>query len=278
MKRLSLILLVMSIISACQSRAPSADLVATAIEETAIMKQTMEPPTATWTEAPTQTATTTLTSIASPEPTATLSLHPIQLYDDFSSYQVNWLNCEVCEYKNDALYIGPYPVSGAYQAHFAICQECGLVTYYRISVVATFEEGVSTRGYGLLLRYTEDYVITVEITPWQTVDVWKYDLSSQTYECLDWKGSGAVKAGAQSNRIEVYVSESGQGRTDISVSINYKNILIIWGQPKDQSPVGLTVFGHAQEVSFDDFVFEEFEPYGDPIELEDFDFDMPSGG
>jgi hypothetical protein len=276
MKRLSLILLVMSFVSACQTRTPSADMVATAIEETAIMKQTLEPPTATWTEAPTQTATTAMTATASPSPTATLSLHPIQLYDDFSSYTINWLACEVCEYKNGALYIGPYPVSGARQPHFAVCQECGLVTYYRMSVVATYQDGPTDRGYGLLLRSTDDYMIILEIYSWQIVGLLKLDLHSNQLEVLDASWSGAVKAGASPNHIEVYVTESQQRRTDISVSINGKVVFIVWGQPKDQSEVGLMVSGHALEVSFDDFEFEEYKPYGDPIELED--IDMPSGG
>ncbi len=240
------------------------------------MQQTLEPPTATWTEAPTQTATTTLTSTASPEPTATLSLHPIQIYDDFSSYGINWLICEECMYKNDALYMGPWPSSGAYIQHFAICQDCGLVTYYYMSVIATYEDGPSERGYGLLLRLTDEYAITLEITPLQTVAVWKLDLETGAFDLLDGRWSGAVKAGAQTNHIEVYVTESSQGRTDISVSVNGKNVFIVWGQPKDQSPVGLTLWGHALEVQFDDFIFDEYEPYGDPIELED--FDRPSGG
>ena len=276
MKRFSLIILVMSIVSACQARAPSADMVATAIEETAIMKQTLEPLTATMTETPTQTATTTLTSTASPEPTATLSLHPIQLYDDFSSYGVTWLNCEVCEYKNDAFYICPYPVSGAFKSHPVVCQECGKVTYYRMSVVATFQDGQSDRGYGLLLRWADDYITTLEILPWQIVYIYKLDFNSNTWEILDGRWSGAIKAGTSPNKLEVYVTESQQGRTDISVSINGKVVFIVWGQPKDQTEVGLVVTGHALEVSFDDFEFEEYQPYGDPIELDD--LDRPSGG
>ncbi len=266
-----LILLILSSVAACEKSGPSADSVATAIQATEFMKQTLYPATSTATEAPpTETPTITLS------PTATLEPHPIKLHDDFSSELINWLMCEECIYKNDALYMGPWPSSGAYIQHFAVCQDCGLVTYYYMSVIATYEDGPSERGYGLLLRLTDEYAITLEITPLQTVAVWKLDFETGAFDLLDGRWSGAVKAGVQTNHIEVYVTESSQGRADISVSVNGKNVFIVWGQPKDQSPVGLTLWGHALEVQFDDFIFEEYEPYGDPIELED--FDRPSGG
>lgn len=127
----------------------------------------------------------------------------------------------------------------------------------------------------MILRSTDDYFITLEIIPWQIVRAFKYHYDSNRWEFLDGRWAGAVKSGTSPNRIEVFVTQSQQRRTDIAVSINGKNVFIIWGQPKDQSPVGLMLFGHALEVSFDDFEFEEYEPYGDPIELED--FDRPSG-
>ncbi len=278
MKRNLILTIILLGLVACQSRAPSADEIATAIEATAIMKQTLEPATSTPTDAPTETPTITLTKTPEPSPTATLSLHPIQLYEDFSSQEVEWLLCDVCEWKNDALYMGPYPTSGAYQPHYAVCAECGLVTYYRMSVVATYQDGPTDRGYGFLLRSTDDYIIILEIYSWQIVGLIKLDLHNgyvEDVEVLDASWSGAVNAGASPNHIEVYVTESQQRRTDISVSINGKNVFIVWGQPKDQSPVGLMLYGHALEVTFDDFEFEEYEPYGDPIELED--LDRPSG-
>lgn len=277
MKRSMMLLLsiLISLLAACQSRTPSADEVATAIEATTMMKKTLEPDTSTPTDAPSETPTITFTNTPAPSPTATESLHPIQIYEDFSSREVEWLACDVCEWKNDALYMGPYPASGAYQTHVAICKECGEVTYYRMAVVATYIDGPTDRGYGMILRWTDDYVITLEISPWQTVGAFKYEFDSDRWEILDGRWAGAVKAGTSPNRIEVFVTQSQQRRTDISVAINGKNVFIVWNEPKDQSPVGLMLFGHALEVSFDDFEFEEYEPYGDPIELED--LDRPSG-
>jgi hypothetical protein len=277
MKRSVMLLLAFNLlfIAACQSRTPSADQVATAIEATTIMKKTLEPATSTPTDAPSETPTITLTKTPAPSPTATESLHPIQLFEDFSSHQVEWLACDVCEWKNDALYMGPYPTSGAGQAHYAICEQCGQVTYYRMAVVATYIDGPTDRGYGLLLRGTDDYIITLEIYPWQLVFVYKLDRNSGQWEILDGRWAGAVKAGTSPNRIEVFVTQSQQRRTDISVAINGKTVFIVWNEPKDQSPIGLLVYGHALEVSFDNFEFEEYEPYGEPVELED--LNRPSG-
>jgi hypothetical protein len=172
--------------------------------------------------------------------------------------------------------MGPYPVSGAYLPHFAFCADCGSVTYYRMSVVTTYQDGPTDRGYGFVLRRTDDYIIVLEIYSWQIVGLLKVEIPSGQVEILDASWSGAVNASGANNHIEVFVTESQQGRTDISVSINGKVVFIVWGQPKDQSPVGLYVYGHALEVAFDYFEFEEYPPYGDPIDLED--IPRPSGG
>jgi hypothetical protein len=273
MKRWGLLILIACFLAACKAPTPSADSIATAIEATARMKQTLE--TSTPTETATEIATATLTATASPEPSPTLPLHPINIYEDFSSHQVSWLGCDVCEFKNNALYMGPYPTSNASQANFAICEECGEVTYYHMSVVATYVDGPTDRGYGFVLRLTDDYFTVLEIYSWQIVGLIKVDRHGEV-EVLDARFSGAINASGANNHIEVYVTESQQGRTDISVSINGKVVFIVWGEPKDQSPVGLYVYGHALEVSFDNFEFEEYRPYGDPIELDD--LPRPSGG
>jgi hypothetical protein len=178
----------------------------------------------------------------------------------------NWLNCEVCGWKNGALLLGPYPVSGAYLQQYTICGPCGWVTHYRASVDATYLEGPSERGYGLLLRLTDEYLTTLEITPWQTLNVWKQDIDSGEWTWINGMFTGAVKAGRSTNHIEVDVHGTQLGRSDISITINGSTVLVVFNQPADESPIGLTLYGHALQVRFENFEFEEYEPYGRPFQ------------
>jgi hypothetical protein len=183
--------------------------------------------------------------------------------DDFSQGLSAWLGCEVCDVKNGALLMGPYPIEGAYLQHNAICRLCGLARFYRMAVDVNFVEGVSDRGYGLLLRYTEEYMLTMEITPWQTVDVWKFDFETNEWEWINGRWSGLVRPGQQKNKIEVVVrptSSANRSDSDIFIKVNGSSAFVIFNQPTDYGMVGLTIFGHASEVSFDNFEFETEDP------------------
>ena len=226
-------------------------------------------PTATPSETPTLTATPTLTSTPTdtptpvpptdtPEPTATPG--PVMFEDDFSRLSPAWLDCEVCEIENGALLIGPYPASGAYLQHNILCANCGLVSNYRMAVDVAFKDGVSDRGYGFLIRLTEDYMLTLEITPWQTVVVWKYDFELGMWEGLNGRFSGLIRPNRQWNRIEVNIKEAAEPtRSDIFIDVNGRTVFVVYNQPADPGLVGFTLYGHAQEVLFDDFEFETEE-------------------
>ena len=201
------------------------------------------PPTAT--NAPTQTA---------PPPTP----GPLELEDDFSSDLGIW-DCELCEISNGTMTMGPYPVSGAGLQHVAYCDACGVVTTYSMSVDVTFKEGESDRGYGFMARETESYMLVYEITPWQTVGFWKADYEKREWEFINGQFSGTVRPGKQTNRIAIEVAENSSGRVDISLIVNGRTPLVIFNQPAEPGWVGLTLFGHAMGVTFDNFVFETEE-------------------
>lgn len=168
------------------------------------------------------------------------------------------------------MYMGPYPISGAYIQHYAICVACGQVTNYRMAVDVTYEDGPSERGFGFLLRLSEDYLVTFEITTWQTVDVWKLDINSNGWNWVNGVWSGYAKPGVITNHIEVEVTGAGTGKSNIALVINGKTVLVLFNQSIDQTPIGLTLYGHAIEVYFDNFEFEEYEPYGIPLDTNDY--------
>ncbi len=128
-----------------------------------------------------------------------------------------------------------------------------------MAVDASFADGVSDRGFGLLLRMTEEYMLTMEITPWQTVDVWRLDFETGNWEWVNGSFSGLVRPNQQRNRIETEIRPalSGGGMTsDIYIKVNGKTVFVVYNQPAEMGLVGLTLFGHSTEVIFDNFEFE----------------------
>lgn len=223
--------------------------------------QTPSPPLPSDTPEPTATKTST------PLPSPTSTPGPVIVVDDFSQDRDQWLDCDECNIRDGTLFMGPWGISGAEIPHFAYCYECGWVTNYRMAVDISFEEGRASRGFGFLVQDTEDYFITAEITTFQEVNVWKYYYDSGEWEWIKGLWTGAARPGYQTNRLEVEVADDGNGKSTISVSVNGKSVIVVFGQPAQETVVGFTLYGHAMTGKFDNFEFESREPYGEPIEL-----------
>jgi hypothetical protein len=140
-----------------------------------------------------------------------------------------------------------------------------------MAVDVLYEEGPSERGYGLLLKWNDEVMITVEVTPWQTLAVWQFDYANDEWSMLQGDLYGAVKPGRQVNRFEVEVIPSDvSGKATYAVGVNGKKQIILEGQSSSSGLVGLTLFGHATAANFDNFEFEPLDPSGvDPAETND---------
>lgn len=253
------------LINSCTSDAEINQLVQTAVALTEMARQTAIPATNTPTDTPEPQATDT--STPQPTPTPTRGPQPVIYFDDFSRDTGNWLGCEKCTIERDAMFMGPWGVSGADQQHFVFCRECGYAMHYRMAVDIQFHEGSASRGYGLVLFISEDYVYTVEITSFQTVALWRFEFDTGQWDLLDGKWTGAVRGGELVNHIEAEVQPgTSPGRVNIFVTINGTTVLVAYNKLFDYTPVGLTIYGHAAEILFDNFEFESFEPYGPPID------------
>jgi hypothetical protein len=205
-------------------------------------------------------------STAAPEPTVTippLASGPIVFEDDFARDSGAWVECEVCSWKDGALHLGPAPVSGAGLQHIAFCDPCGLVTNYRMGVDVTFVDGPSEpgRGYGLVLRLNDETMDIFEINPFQTLDLWRLDFTENRWDHIAGERTSSIRTMQQTNRVEAEVVGSGVGKSDVYLKVNGKTITIAWAQSAAPGYVGLTIFGHAIEVMFDNFEFEELEPF-----------------
>jgi hypothetical protein len=268
MKKLFLYIFISVLLVSCSSGPSAEEYALTIVAETAAAASpTPEPtstdlpaPTATFTSSPVPTETPTETpeptATDTPEPTATPG--PFVFADDFSAPTDNWLNCEICSWHDGALFYGPFSAEGAYQQQIIFCRQCGIVGGYKMSADIRWVEGQSDRGYGLLLNLSDDRLITLDVTPWKTVDIWKAE-ADQGWS-WDWVNGGvyaAVNANNNSNRLEVNVVPTGNpGRADIHVSVNGQSLFVAFNQKFTPGVVGLTMFGHAVEISYDNFYFE----------------------
>ena len=280
MKRALFLLIIFLIVftAACNliQRGPSTEeLEATAAAETLAATQLTPAPTntpapsdtpaPTATPLPTNTPLPTSTPTDTPPPidtpTASPTPGPITFKDDFSSKSGAWSECKECVWEDGVLYMGPYPAKDSVEAYFAYCDDCGTPTYYRMSVDAKYIEGPTDRGYGLLIRQTDEYIYDFEITTWQVAGGWIYDLDTHMWDALSgWKFTGLLKPGRAENHIEVVVQPDQSGQADIFLKINGKTFFVAFGRKAEPGRVGLAVGFHSIGVIFDNFEFEEIWP------------------
>ena len=265
-RRISIVsLLAGALVGACGliSGPRAEQLAATMVAQTS----TAASPTALATDTPPATSSATdppvpptATSTATPQPTPTLG--PILVSDEFASDVGTWLDCDVCSWEDGVLVAGPWPVSGAYEQHNIVCGPCGPARHFRMAVDVTYGSGPSERGFGLMVRQTEAFLLTAEVTPHQTLDGWRYDYQNRLWELLSGELSGAVRPGRSTNRVEVEVAPAEiPGNVHVSIGVNGRNLIVLFNQPGEIGPLGLTLYGHAVEVIFDNFQFEELPPY-----------------
>ena len=212
--------------------------------------RTLQPPP---TDQPPQTSDTPAPTV-SPTPSG-----PIVVDDDFSTDSGRF-TCTFCTVSGGVLFMGPYPATDSFDAYYAICNDCGKATNYKMSVDTYYVEGPSDRGFGLLLRENDGTFIDLEVTTWQVYGIWNYDPSHNTgYD--GWSGltqgwvSGGLKAGRAVNSVEVII-KTDAGKTTISVAVNGRNVRFM-EIPSGSGFVGLLVGLHSISAAFDNFHFEE---------------------
>lgn len=209
-------------------------------------------------------ATPTATVTSTPLPTATATPGPLVIDDDFSSLGSRWQGCSVCSIKDGALLFGPYPSVSSLKGYITLCQDCGVVHEYKMSVDATFSSGASDRGFGFVLREEDGKFLDLEITTWQVYGVWSYDpqggdsavawtsLLSKAYLPTPYLNPGVIK-----NHIEVQVVGSEVNDSMDLVKLSFNGTLLNTIEVKRGSGhVGLAVGLHSIGVLFDNFHFE----------------------
>lgn len=216
---------------------------------------TQVPPTDVPTNTPSPTPTATLPPTSTP--TITPTPGPIVADDDFST-DTGRFKCDVCEVKNGEFFVGPYPAQDTFAAYYALCNDCGVPTNYKMSFDARFVSGASDRGFGAILRENDGSFIDLEITTWLLYGVWHYNaaLSKSAWAWDEYYTDGwiqgGLKAGTLTNHIEITLVD-GQ----LTVNMNGRNKLL--QIPTGSGRVGLMVGMHSLGVAFDNFHFEELK-------------------
>ncbi len=183
-------------------------------------------------------------------PTVTPTPGPIMVNDDFSENSGIWSGCDDCVWRDGILKIGPY--DDPFQAVSIICDECGTTSNYRMAVDATFIDGMAGSPFGFILLITEEFSVTFTIVPsYQRVQLFKN--GTKLYN----EQKSVVKTGLQKNHLEVVVRDSQTiGRSDITLKINGKTIVVYSGIKVDPTKVGLFIYSETG-IAFDNFEFEE---------------------
>ncbi|MGZ9222719.1 MAG: hypothetical protein ACXW4Q_11470 [Anaerolineales bacterium] len=210
------------------------------------------------TEAARATSTPLPTATFSPTPTVTPG--PLVIQDDFSSDTGRWIECGMCRIENGALHMGPYPVSDKGEGYLAICADCGIAQDYKMGIDATFKDGYTDRGFGLVIREENGNYVDVEITTWQVYGSWVYEKSTNSWGNLlggePWKLNGSLYPSYGTNRLEVQVTSQG-GKSTLSIYINGQ-LVNTSEMPAVSGRVGLVVGLHSLGVVFDNFYFEGY--------------------
>jgi hypothetical protein len=161
--------------------------------------------------------------------------------------------------KDGALIMGPFAAVDSYEPFFALCNDCGNATNYKMSVDTWYVDGRSDFGFGLLLRAHDESPLFLATSTWLVYNVFSFNTSvngGYGWESLmgDWS-EGGLRAGRGINNLEV-VMQTTDGKTTLSITINGKARRSV-DIPAGSGQVGLYVGTYHTNSAFDNFHFEE---------------------
>ncbi len=215
--------------------------------------------TATPIPSPTNTLVPTNTLPPTNTPTITPTPGPFSFIDDFTINSSGWADCELCEWKDGGLLVGPFPPTSNF--HKYTCTGCGEGVYYKIAVDANFIEGQVDRFFGVFVGGADGKQYYLGISPWQYYIVGQHIDDGDTWDVLDFKWSGVVKASYATNHFEVSVRPSLEPNTaDFIFTLNGTNVYIINSRPVGPSTVGVAMDWHAVKANYDNWSYVEIEP------------------
>ncbi len=226
------------------------------------MPSTSIPPAAPATNTALPSPTKTAMPTDTPLPTATPG--PVVVKDDFTSQTNIWGDCDHCEWKDGALFFGPYPAvatgGDGDQIFYVICETCGSHPFYRVSADVTYFDGYGDRTFGVLAGLSADrkLVGAGTVTTLMHALYESFDYGTNQWVQGTFKKFNAVHPGRGTNHIEVAIQPgSSAGSADIIVSVNDKVLVSLVNQSENPSWAGLYLGWHTVGAFYDNFEYEE---------------------
>ena len=254
--------------NATQSAATSSAETQAAVPPTAVPTNTPLPtdtstplPTDTPTPVPTDTPTLVPTNTPLPTntPTITPTPGPFSFADDFSTNSGGWENCEMCNWTNGVLQVGPFDPTSNF--HKNPCSGCGERTFYKIAVDATFVKGQVDRFFGVFVGDADGKQYYLGISPWQFYVVGQHVDDGDSWNVLALKWSGAVKASYATNHFEIAIKPTDKPNTaNIFFTLNGQSVYVIYGAAVVPSKAGVGMNWHAVTANYDNWSYVEATP------------------
>ncbi len=186
--------------------------------------------------------------------------------DDFSEDYGGWTTIpDVAGIGNGVFYLGPFAECSDVDdttpfGCFTLCIVCGYLSEYDMKVDVAYVDGVSSRLFGLLLRFVDndgdgfahqgDYLLYFGLSVYnQRFRIWERNTDGKWYLLGD-SFEGSINPGSQINTLRAV---SYDGGTAMDLYINDTKVNTVTGVPYDSGAIGLVLDGRAVTIAFDNF-------------------------
>ncbi len=137
---------------------------------------------------------------------------------------------------------------------------CGYLSEYDMKVDVAYVDGVSSRLFGLLLRFVDndgdgfahegDYLLYFGLSVYnQRFRIWERNTDGKWYLLAD-SFEGSINPGSKINTLRAV---SYDGGTAMDLYINDTKVNTVTGVPYESGAIGLVLDGRAVTIAFDDF-------------------------
>ena len=215
-------------------------------------------------------------------PAESAELQPL-LEEDFEGVSSAFLLGEGASIHDGALFLGPYDECANDVANFdlpvdcmVVCESCGPdLSNYHLKVKFTFEEGLSEREFGVILRLVdqdvdglldrEDYLLALGFNIFE--GSWQVYVHEPD-KLEPWRsvagGQGGFLQPGRMNELEITVTEDGRL---MEIRLNQQLLELLTGGESDpgehsvtpwsdSGSVGFLALGRGVQARFDDFILE----------------------
>ncbi|MBI3243657.1 MAG: hypothetical protein HYZ49_15340 [Chloroflexi bacterium] len=187
-------------------------------------------------------------------------------FDDFTEDTGAWTTIpDRAGIANGVFYLGPFDECSDIDDStpfgcFTLCIACGYVSEYDMKVDVAYVDGVSSRLFGLILRFIDndgdgfahegDYLLYFGLSVYdQFFRIWERNTDGKWYLVAE-SFEGSIRGGSKINTLRAVSYDSGSA---MDLYINDTKVNTVTDIPYDSGAVGFVLDGRAVTIGFDDF-------------------------